>query len=85
MQPWSVILMWVIRSTAARTRSTPARVRVGNSGNVTVYHVERLSFNASRNRSSTVSGLMTFRHTLSVQGVLRWLAALTQGEQARPA
>ncbi len=43
------------------------------------------SANAPRNCRSTASAVMTCRQTLSVQGVLRWLAALTQGEQARPA
>jgi len=33
----------------------------------------------------TCATLITCRQTLSVQGVLRWFEALTQGEQARPA
>jgi len=35
--------------------------------------------------SNTHSGVMTWMHWLSVQGVLRWVAALTQGLQAMPA
>ena len=50
-----------------------------------IYFAACVFFNAARNCSRTASGLMTCRHTLSAQGVLRWLAALTQGEQARPA
>ena len=40
---------------------------------------------SGRTSANTWSTVMACRHLLSTQGVLRWLAALTQGEQASPA
>ena len=60
----------------------PARFR-GRAGRAVRAHF--FSASARRNCCSTESAVITCRHTLSVQGVLRWLVALTQGEHASPA
>jgi len=61
----------------------------GNMSQMAVKHVSgdrvRHQARASRRRARTSSTVISCRQTLSSQGVLRWLAALTQGEQARPA